>query len=129
MLQCFPRCSRSHLIYPIARPYKPINVTTESYGFITKLSWGPKDVGIIVDQFELWYRPVTASDYDWHQHKFTQYGNETANLTGIMVGNDYIIRLRGNNSQGLGPFSDAFFKFKNGSGGRVIRDIIKGEFC
>lgn len=104
-----------------------MNITAEFYGDVTKLSWTPHAYGVIVQDFELWYRPVGATDYSWKSVTFKQFGNETANITGLFGKEDYVIRIRGQNKEGVGPFSNAFIMLKNGTGFQATKDEVAGE--
>ena len=103
-------------------------MTTEYYGDVTKLSWVPLTYGVIVQEFDLWYRPFGSTDYNWKYITFRQFGNETANITGLFGKDDLLFRIRGKNQQGSGPFSDAHIVFKNGTGMKAVKDSIAGEF-
>ena len=119
-------CNRITTFSP-ATPYKPVNVTTEFYGDVTKLSWTPDAFGVLVQEFELWYRLLGSNDYHWKYITFRQFGNETANITGLFGRKDYLFRIRGQNNQGLGPFSDACILFKNGTGINAVKDPVIGR--
>ena len=111
----------------LATPYQPVNITTEYYGDVTKLSWTPKASGALVQEFQLWYRPMSSTDYDWKIMTFRQFGNETANITGIFGRDSYLFRITGKNKQGLGPFSDAYILFENGTGIKAKKDPVIGK--
>ncbi|XP_065056206.1 protein turtle-like [Rhopilema esculentum] len=117
--------SRDFMLFLKTTPYKPVNITTESFYNITTLSWASHANGVIVEEFELWYRPLNSTEYEWQIYLFKQFGSETANITGVLSGNDVIFRMRGKNPQGLGPFSDAYIVFKNGTGIEAVKDERK----
>jgi len=118
--------ARDFMVFLIATPYKPVNITTEMYGSVTMLSWTPESYGVLVQEFELWYRLVRATDYEWKFITFRQFGNETANITGLFGRKDFLFRIRGHNNQGFGPFSDAYILLRNGTGLKAMEDPLMG---
>ncbi len=78
------------------------------------ISWLPHSSGVIVQEFELWYRRLSETDYHWKSTSFGQSGNETKKFVGIFD-EDNVIRIRGRNNEGLGPFSEPYVIYSNGS--------------
>ena len=79
-----------------------------------RLSWKPDVQGVIVQDFELWRRPLSSTEYDWTSSSFRQSGNESADFNEKTIAG-YFIRLRGKNDQGFGPFSSEYTVFGNKS--------------
>eukprot|EP00794_Sanderia_malayensis_P011289 gene11289-12470_t len=112
--------TRDFMLFIVAKPYKPVNITAAPIGKNKmQLSWLPHLKGLIVQDFELWYRPIAATDYDWTSLDFRQSGNETAKFPDVVTA-DKLIHLRGKNNEGFGPFSDAYKILGNGSSMRII---------
>ncbi len=109
----------------LAKPYKPVNITTKLMDDAINVSWMPHSKGLIVQDFELWYRPLHGTDFEWKSMNFRQSGNETVNFTSLLK-DDNIIRLRGKNDQGFGPFSDAYKVFGNGSSIHIVESPRDG---